>query len=394
MVKFMSNFFKNLENPNHPLLGPTIWILKISSMWNEKFNYVQIYAITFQITEIVDLWFLRHDSEQALNNLSKSILGFMCIAKSSSFILLHKQWRSVIYFISDTEKKQLLQEDRVIHDIMKKYTKYSRLLTYLYWFLAFSTALALFISPVAKYSSSSEYRDLIKNGSAPYPEIISSWVPFDKSRGFGYGIVILLQIMGILYGSLTVASYDTNAVVIMIFFAGQLEILRVNCKNLFANKKNVLRKFRDCHMHHVKFTNNYICRYATVFDSVLSPIMFLYVIICSLMICSSAVQMTKEGVTTVQEIWIAEYIGALITQLFLYCWHSNQVYSMSLTVSDGVYGSAWWSVDARERRNVILLAAQLNKTVMFNAGPFTTLSVATFITIIKGAYSFYTLITR
>ncbi|XP_050679352.1 odorant receptor 4-like [Leptidea sinapis] len=343
----------------------------------------------FQITEIVDLWFLRHDSEQALNNLSKSILGFMCIAKSSSFILLHKQWRSVIYFISDTEKKQLLQEDRVIHDIMKKYTKYSRPLTYLYWLLAFSTALALFISPVAKYFSSSEYRDLIKNGSAPYPEIISSWVPFDKSRGFGYGIVILLQIMGILYGSLTVASYDTNAVVIMIFFAGQLEILRENCKNLFANKKDVLRKFRDCHMHHVN-----LMRYATVFDSVLSPIMFLYVIICSLMICSSAVQMTKEGVTTVQEIWIAEYIGALITQLFLYCWHSNQVYSMSLTVSDGVYGSDWWSVDARERRNVILLAAQLNKTVMFNAGPFTTLSVATFITIIKGAYSFYTLITR
>ncbi|VVC96990.1 unnamed protein product, partial [Leptidea sinapis] len=93
--------------------------------------------------------------------------------------------------------------------------------------------------------------------------------------------------------------------------------------------------------------------------------------------------MYVEDVTIQQQLWISEFFIALVAQLLFYCWHSNEVYYMSLTVSNGVYGSAWWSLDARERRNMLLLAAQLNKTVVFNAGPFATLSVATFMTVRK-----------
>ncbi|XP_050676140.1 uncharacterized protein LOC126973069 [Leptidea sinapis] len=36
--------------------------------------------------------------------------------------------------------------------------------------------------------------------------------------------------------------------------------------------------------------------------------------------------------------------------------------------------------------------ACLSKTIKFTAGPFTNLTVATFINILKGAYSYYTLL--
>ncbi|VVC96993.1 unnamed protein product [Leptidea sinapis] len=49
--------------------------------------------------------------------------------------------------------------------------------------------------------------------------------------------------------------------------------------------------------------------------------------------------MRNNGITTMQRIWIAEYLLALIAQLFLYCWHSNTVMFSSLTVDEGVYAS-------------------------------------------------------
>ncbi|VVC94770.1 unnamed protein product [Leptidea sinapis] len=117
------------------------------------------------------------------------------------------------------------------------------------------------MSPFVAYFSSCEYRYLIKNGSAPYPEIISPWVPLDKSKGIGY---------------------------------------------------------------------------------------------------------------------------CMIYKVTQFCPLSSYVYS--LTVSNDVYRSAWWSLDAHERRNMLLLAAQINKTVVFNAGLFATLSVATFMTVSKSIY--------
>lgn len=36
----------------------------------------------------------------------------------------------------------------------------------------------------------------------------------------------------------------------------------------------------------------------------------------------------QEGTGNMQRIWIAEYLMALIAQLFLYCWHSNDVLYM------------------------------------------------------------------
>nr|AXY83387.1 putative odorant receptor 27 [Conopomorpha sinensis] len=122
--------------------------------------------------------------------------------------------------------------------------------------------------------------------------------------------------------------------------------------------------------------------------------MFIYIIICSLMICASAIQLTMDGTTKMQQIWIAEYIGALIVQLFIYCWHSNEVLVMSCTVEGGLYKSSWWRRGVRVRRCIIMLGAHLNRRVVFSAGPFTNLNISTFIAILKGSYSYYAILNK
>ncbi|OWR51103.1 olfactory receptor 27 [Danaus plexippus plexippus] len=352
-------------------------------------------AILFVLSQYVELYFIRNDLAMALKNLSVTMLSTVCVVKAGTFIIWQKYWKDIFNYVSKLEKNQLYKPDYLTKNTIRKYTEYSRFVTYFYWTLVTATVFSLILAPLASYLSSFQNKELGDSGASSYPEIMSSWVPFDKTQGCGYLVLTLIHVLICFYGGGIVANYDSNAVVLMCFFAGQLKILKINCERLFGNGeeivsyKEAVERIRICHHHHIL-----LIKYSKVFNSLLSPVMFLYIIICSLMICASAVQLTTAGTTSMQQIWIAEYLIALVAQLFLYCWHSHKVLHMSLQVDSGVYTSAWWSQDVRIRRSVLLLGGQLKKKVMFTAGPFTDLNIATFVAILKGSYSYYTLLSK
>ncbi|CAG4959511.1 unnamed protein product [Colias eurytheme] len=390
-----------LEDPANPLLGPTLKGLQAWGMWQKQgmsrimYNILHFLAILFVVSQYVELWNIRSELDMALRNLSVSMLSTVCVVKAGTFVLWQSDWKQIINFVSDTEKKQLSKRDSTTKRIISIYTKYSRNVTYFYWCLVTATVFTVILAPLVSFLSSAEFREKIRNGTVPYPEIMSSWAPFDKTKGFGYKVMVLEHTLICFYGGGIVAAYDSNAVVLMTFFSGQLELLKRNCSRLFGDGNEYISyneavaRIRDCHEHRMNLD-----KFAKILDSLLSPVMFLYIIICSLMICASAVQLTTEGTTSMQRIWIAEYLIALIAQLFLYCWHSNTVFFTNLSVDEGIYGSAWWSQGVRVRRSVALLGGQLNRTIVFTAGPFTKLTVSTFVTILKGSYSYYTLLSK
>ncbi|KAM3962081.1 olfactory receptor 27 [Aphomia sociella] len=396
----LKNFKGKLENPDHPLLGPTLKGIKLWGLWQSTgwnpviYNLIHAGAIIFVISQYVELWCIRSDLPSALRNLSVSMLSTVCVVKAGTFVYWQNQWKNVLNFVSGMEKCQLSKNDNTTTSLIAEYTSYSRRITYFYWSLVAATVVTLILAPLAGFLSSPDVRKNIRNGTKPFPEIMSSWVPFDRTKGFGYWVVTIEQSLLCFYGGGIVANYDTNAVALMLFFSGQMKIVSANCARLFESGVDlsydvILRRIAYCHHHHLS-----LVKYSKILNSLLSPVMFLYVIICSLMICASAIQLTTEGTTTMQRIWIAEYLMALIAQLFLYCWHSNEVLIESDNVDQGLYTSEWWSSDLRIRRNILLLGGQLRKIVIFTAGPFTTLSLPTFIAILKGSYSYYTLLSK
>ncbi|XP_075984947.1 odorant receptor Or2-like [Anticarsia gemmatalis] len=193
------------------------------------------------------------------------------------------------------------------------------------------------------------------------------------------------------YGGIINSSFDCNTFALLSFFAGQLKILSANCERLFGgrdermNGGDAVMRIKECHYHHL-----YLVKYASLLNSLLSPIMFVHVLICSLIICASAMQFSSND--KMSQIFVVEYIVALIMQLFMFIWHCNEVLHLSNKIDDEVYGSAWWSQGIPVRRCLLLLGGQIRKPIMFTAGPFTQLNMDTFITILKASYTYYTLL--
>ncbi|KAH9635226.1 hypothetical protein HF086_013253 [Spodoptera exigua] len=168
-------------------------------------------------------------------------------------------------------------------------------------------------------------------------------------------------------GSGVLAVYDMNAVAIMSYLKGQMIILREKCDSLFddvTSAQDVLDRIKECHRHHNTLLKFFLIDY--------NP---------------------KEA-TASQKLWVFQYTTGLISQLFLYCWHSNEVTLHSKLVDRGIYNSDWWKSNVHLRKHLLLLGGKLNQCMILDAGPYTTLSIPTFIEILKGSYSFFTLFSQ
>ncbi|CAK1594042.1 unnamed protein product [Parnassius mnemosyne] len=397
---------KSFEDRRFPLLGPnlkglyTFGLLRQLPERENKyrqhfFNFLHLISLIFVISQLVDLYFMRKDFHNALINISISALSTVVICKTISYIILQSSFKNLIKAISEEEISALKEQQNFVIILMKDYTRYVRIVTNLYWLVFFVTVIATIFSPFLKYASDSSYREDIQTGAEPPPQILRSWLPFNILKKPGYIFATALHIIMTVQGAGVVAVYDANAFAIMTFLKGQFIILREKCQRIFGDEETALTKMeiqariKECHRHH-----NFLLKQYTAFNTMISPIMFLYVLVCSINICCSVIQLSLENVSISQKLWVFEYVLALGVQLFLYCWHSNEIAMESDRVGNGVYESNWWKADLQERKQLVLLAGKLAGPLIINAGPFTALSIPTFIQVMKGAYSFYTLFTQ
>ncbi|CAH2095497.1 unnamed protein product [Euphydryas editha] len=401
LVKKIISIFKRLDDPKYPLLGPNIRGLYWFGLWqcgnkyrDSVFKFLHFCSLLFVVSEFVELYFMRNDLMKVLFNISVTALSLVSISKTMFFISYLSQWKNLVENISREEISALKDKEPRVIDLMRRYRRYSRIITYLFWSVILLTNVVTILSPFLKYLTTSTYREMIKNGTEPYPQILSSWFPFDKTKIPGYLAAVAVHVTMTTQGAGVVAVYDTNAVAIMSFLKGQMQILRYKCQQIFGDKKRistteVLNNIKECHRLH-----NFFIEQHKIFNSIISPVMFIYVLVCSIMICCSVVQLSMDEVTVSQKLWVIEYTLALAIQLFLYCWHSNEIAYESRGVDLGIYTSKWWRADVQVRRQVLMLAGKLSHTFILDAGPFATFSTSTFINILKGSYSFYTLFTQ
>nr|AXF48779.1 odorant receptors OR29 [Lobesia botrana] len=394
-------FLESLEDPNRPLLGPNYWLLNkigllLPENWMQRLCKVVIHEIAtyFVLSQYMELYVIRSDLDLVLTNLKISMLSTICVIKANTFVFWQSNWHQVINYVTDADKFERENQDAAKGNIIHSYTKYCRRVTYFYWVLVFTTFITTTTTPLIRYYSSAKFREDFHNGTEPFPHIFSSWMPFDKEHSPGCWITVLWHIGICAYGATIVAAYDSSAIVILVYFGGKLDLLRIRCREMLGkcglgiSDKEANLAVRQLHEIHVL-----ILKYSRLFNSVLSPVMFFYVVMCSLMICASAYQLTSSTNTT-QKLFLAEYLIFAIAQLFMFCWHSNDVIYKSQEVMLGPYESDWWAADLQQRNSILLLQGQMQIVHIYTAGPFTNLTLSTFVAILKGAYSYYTLLRK
>ncbi|VVD03127.1 unnamed protein product [Leptidea sinapis] len=347
---------RGLENPKHPLLGPNLQGLYFFGLWHKSnktrnilFNVFHTACCLFVISQFYALYLMKNDFIQVLLNFSLTAVSLISISKNIRTVCYQRRWNEIYCMISKEEISNLKKGELKIQKLMKDYIVYARVVTYLYWSTAVVTCIALLISPFLKFATDPIYRELVHNGTEPYPQILCSWYPFDNTKMPGYFFGMFWHVIITIQGAGVIAVFDMNAVSIMTFLKGQLKILHYKCEIIFENNtsssNSVEINIKECFRLHSFLTN--------------------------------VVQLSLDKLGLSQKLLVLEYTVALVSS-----W-----------VDRGVFNSNWWVGDVKKRRLLLLLAGKMSNPFIFKAGPFTVLSVQTFVDIMKGSYSFYTLFT-
>lgn len=259
----ITKFLESLEDPKRRLLGPNLWIMTWTGLLLPeniffKVAYVFIHELLtlFVITQYVEIYVVRSDLDQVIDNFKISLFSFILVIKSSSFLLGQNRWKLVLEYVTAADEYEREHQDEIRGEIIARYTKYCRRVTYSFWVLVFVTFITVISMPLLKFLSSRNLRDF-HNGTEPFPHICSAWMPIDKNHSPGTWITVIWQILVCAYGGSLGMAYDSSIIVIMNFFGGKLDLLRERAKLILGTPGNrisddeVKKTLRHLHHEHI-----------------------------------------------------------------------------------------------------------------------------------------------
>ncbi|XP_068623963.1 odorant receptor Or2-like [Battus philenor] len=400
LIIMLKRLLRKLEDPERPLLGPNLRVLRFVGLvlGDNIFdrcvrNGVSIGITIILLSECADVWLNRSDLDTLLENLQFSLCSTISGLKIFSIYIWKSDWIKIIDYVNRADIEQRKSTDPYNVRYVNKYTRYCRKITYIYWLVTWCSGLNNVVQPLLKYILKPDYRHNVNNGTVIGIEVIRTWVPWNKQSLKGYIALSIYESFYTLFGACWILAIDSFTIVVMVFFRLELEVLRNDCRNIIGSEDEAVdetesrRRIKECHR---RYTD--LLKYSRVYNSCLSPGMMLYMFSCTIMLCVTSVRFAVRRASRFRLYTGNEFLLFGVTQLFLYCWHSNEVVFASKDLMQGPYESRWWYARSSFQREVCLMMHQFQTPVVFTAGPFTELTLPTFVNILKGAYSYYTIL--
>lgn len=276
MVSRINKLLQYVEDPKHPSLGVLLNLQKFTGLWHPdlkstkaRLKLLFYYIITaFFVSQYVKcaIYF----NTESLNLILRYLPFHMGVLKTCVFQKDHKYWEELVKYISSVERKQSVEKDEEQDRIIKGYIRHSRRITYSFFTMAFFTNFAVFSEPY-------QNNQVTENGSI-YNYLFDGYTPFPRVSPGYYCSMFIQTVFGYMM-TLYIITWDMTTVTIMIFFVGQLRMCSLYCSRIISvkNFKQSERNIAECHQFY-----STLVLHLKKFNALVSPVMFVYLIIISL----------------------------------------------------------------------------------------------------------------
>ncbi|KAL4708000.1 hypothetical protein ACJJTC_010616 [Scirpophaga incertulas] len=265
--------------------------------------------------------------------------------------------------------------------IVKRCNRDTLLLCVIYCCLTFVTMLGWATSP--------------EKGQLP----LRAWYPYDETQSPAYELSYCHQIGALFVMAFVNMSKDmlVTALIAQCRCSLQLLVLRLKTlgQGLHITEKShltleqelvVKSRLRSCVEHHLRALEA-----AQQLQYCFSEHIFVQFMISLIIICVSAFQLVSVT-NPVRMMAMTTYLLAMMYQVFLYCYQANQLSEESSEIAGAVYQCPWYKMSKPLQRSLLIVMTRSQRLTKITAGGFITLSLASFMGIIKMSYSMFTLL--
>ncbi|KAK0084578.1 hypothetical protein PV326_006225 [Microctonus aethiopoides] len=225
---------------------------------------------------------------------------------------------------------------------------------------------------------------------------MDAWYPFDTKKSPAFEIICAHQAIAVFIGCVHNISMDTLITGLLNAACCQLEVIKCNIKNLDLsadesieiNQQRVMKELVRC-IYHTNIVMEFVMEIKSIFELVILS----QLTVNSLIICLSAFHLTQMTVFIPTEAFgMMMYICCMTYQIFIFCYHGNELCFQSQSVADAVFASNWWKFNEQIKQSFGIMITRFHKPIVLTAGPLIKLSLNTFVNVLRVSYSFFTLL--
>nr|AXY83415.1 putative odorant receptor 53 [Conopomorpha sinensis] len=238
-------------------------------------------------------------------------------------------------------------------------------------------------------------------GSAEKGQLpVLAWYPYDTTRYPAYALTYAHQI-GSIYMSATLnMSKDMLAVTLISLTGCRLQLVNYELRNFLndlepdpetglltaAQEATAIDRLRVCVRSH-----QMALRAAKEIEACFSLPIFAQFSVSLCIICVTAFQLATID-NPMLFVAFLFYLFNMIYQVYIYCYQGNEIVEQSTSLVDAAYASPWHRTSTAVRRRLLFLMMRSRKPVIIKAGGITTVTLQTFMAIVKTSYSLFTLL--
>nr|WJJ63323.1 odorant receptor 23 [Pachyrhinus yasumatsui] len=330
---------------------------------------VQKYALLTIITDF-----------SVVTTCTKMLFIIIIVLKNDIIVLLDEMTRKEeeVWKAKDIETKNIFNEKVKMAEFFAKSL----------WVTTFITVASLNVSGIIGNNNLKKYNEA-NNASVESHFLYQFWFPANKLDH-----LVLVTIINLFcsYGGI-VYNVTTNllVVVICIHSASHLSILQQRLRTYIPDdfKEDQMDEAIK-NLNDLIFQHRYLIAFTTHVNRSCRNIILMEFILTTLDVASVALNITMMNLSDMA--WLVLYLPLLILQIYSLAWSTNEVYIQSQAIADAAYESKWYLLNKKGRylTQIIIQRAQrrpLNMTI----GAFGPMTMESFLMIMKGAYSYVSL---
>lgn len=251
--------------------------------------------------------------------------------------------------------------------------------------------------------------DLVAGRSRRLP--MEGWYPYNTTATPAFEITAAHQGIAIIIACFHNVAMDTLMTGLIVVACSQLAILEHNITSI--DNEEGIRKLQNsdndksgslaaerramsssyqllkrCAVH-----NNMIFHFTNEIQDIFGTVIFFQFLSNCVIICLIAFKVSQMKVyIPAVLIGMLTYMCCMTYQIFIFCWHGNELHLHSTRLATAAYSSNWFSNTEGFKRGLQIVMTRSHRPFTLSAGKIMMLSLDTFVQIMRTSYSIFTVL--
>ncbi|KAL6255294.1 hypothetical protein P5V15_013634 [Pogonomyrmex californicus] len=247
--------------------------------------------------------------------------------------------------------------------------------------------------------------DLVAGRSRRLP--MEGWYPYNTTMTPAFEITAGHQGIAIIIACFHNVAMDTLITGLITVACCQLAILERHIISIDNDKKSTCKVQSDEHklsvvkgkirsyqlLKRCAVHSNMISHFTNEIQNIFGTIIFFQFLSNCVIICLIAFNLSQMKVyIPAVLIGMLTYMCCMTYQIFIFCWHGNELYLHSMRLVTAAYSSNWFSNTEAFKRSLQIMMIKAHRPLTLSAGKVMLLSLDTFVQIMRMSYSIFTVL--